>query len=171
MKKNYLNVALCKECGGKCCKRMPGIAFPVDFKKPLSKSLLKAFRSGKWAIDWYEGDPTNDDKLCQVYFVRPKIKGTKELFDPAWSGECIFLTEDGCVLEPSERPKGCRLLEPIALDHCILHAGKKKDAAIAWLPYQDTILKAAKKLDMGREDAAVHDTRTSFLDVLLGGGV
>lgn len=169
MKKNYLNVALCKECGGKCCKKMPGIAYPEDFKKPLKKSLIEAFESGKWAIDWYEGDPTNDDKLVLVYYVRPRIKGVKELFDPSWGGECVFLTEAGCTLKPTTRPMTCRMLEPITLTKCVFHAAKnKKECAIAWLPYQDTILKAAKVLKAGVEDAAQHSAPVNVLDGLLG---
>lgn len=156
VKRNYLNVELCKKCEGKCCKMLPGIAYPVDFKSPLAKSLVEAFKSGKWAIDWYEGDPTKGDSFNQVYFVRPRIKGVKELFDPAWGGECIFLTEKGCTLLPLTRPKACRLMEPVTLEHCILHAGDKAAAARAWLLYQDIILVAAKEFGEGVEDAASH---------------
>ena len=157
MKKNYLNVELCKACGGKCCKHMPGIAYPVDFKKPLLQSLIRAFKSGMWAIDWYEGDPTRDDKLTQVYYIRPRIKGIKELFDPSWGGECVFLTTKGCTLKPLERPKTCRMLEPASLTKCVFHAaGTKRVCAIAWLPYQDIILKAAEAVKENVEDAAIH---------------
>jgi len=144
MRKNYLNVKVCKECGGKCCKHMPGIAHPSEFGKPLEKKLIEAFNSGHWAIDWYEGDPTGKDKLYKVYFIRPKIKGVKELFDPTWGGECIFLAYDGCTLKPLERPKGCRLLEPVSLEHCISHMKDKAMSARPWIPHQKVILSAAR---------------------------
>ena len=168
MKKNYLNTELCAECEGRCCKRMPGAAFPVDFKKPLAKSLLTAFKSGHWAIDWYEGDPTGRGKLEQVYYIRPKIKDTKELFDPAWGGKCIFLARDGCTLKSLERPKACRLMEPVTLTKCTLHAGDKGSAARAWLPHQRTILKAAKTCGEGVEDAVEHPALEA-LTHLMGG--
>lgn len=168
MKKNYLNAALCEECGGKCCKMMPGIAFPVDFKKPLAESLLKAFKSGNWAIDWYEGDPTGKGKFHQVYYVRPKVKGVKKLFDPSWGGECIFLIDDGCRLKPGARPMTCRMLEPITLKNCVFHKAKSKaECATAWLPYNRVILDAARKVGVGPEDACEHDA-PSFLDSLFG---
>jgi Fe-S-cluster containining protein len=164
MKKNYLNVELCKKCGGKCCKRFPGIAYPEDFKKPLKDSLLKAFTSGNWAIDWYEGDPTGKDELSKAFFIRPKIKDVKELFDPSWGGECIFLTKDGCILNPNERPKGCRMLESISLKNCILHAAKdKKDAAMAWLPYTKMILDITEIMGESQDQAHIYET-PNFLD-------
>ena len=159
MKKNYLNVELCKKCGGKCCKHMSGIAYPEDFKNPLKEGLIEAFKSGKWVIDWYEGDPTDANKLSKAYFVRPAIKGNNKLFDPAWGGECIFLTETGCTLKPEERPMTCRMLEPVTLNKCVFHGAESKaTCAIAWLPYTKVILDAAKELDKDVEDAAVHDT-------------
>ena len=147
MKKNFLNVEMCKKCGGKCCKQMPGSAYPEDFKKPLSKSLLKAFESGNWAIDWWESDPRNKkEDLDKAYYIRPRTKDNNNLFDPSWGGECIFLNNNSCILKPEERPQSCRLLEPKENgDNCICHGKSKQGAAIAWLPYTDIILEAAKK--------------------------
>lgn len=146
MNKNFLDIKMCKKCGGKCCKQMPGSAYPEDFKKPLSKSLLIAFKSGNWAIDWWEGDPTNKDNLEKAYYVRPRVKDNNNLFDPSFGGECIFLNENGCTLKPEERPQSCRLLEPRENGlNCICHGKSKRGAAVAWLPYTDIILKVAEK--------------------------
>ena len=145
-KENYLNVKICKECGGACCKRMPGSAYPEDFKEPLLESLVEAFKSGNWAIDWWEGDPTNKNSLEKAYYVRPRTKGNNNLFDPSWGGECIFLNERGCTLEPEERPQSCRLLEPkLGGEDCIHHNGTgKRGAAIAWLPFTKVVLGVAE---------------------------
>ena len=146
MKKNYLNINICKECGGKCCKSMPGSAYPVDFKKPLDKSLLEAFKLGNWAIDWWEGDPINKDILEKAYYIRPRTKNNNNLFDASWGGECIFLNKKGCILKPEERPQSCRLLEPKKNEKCIHHGKSKHGAAIEWLPYTNIILEVAKKI-------------------------
>jgi len=147
VRENFLNTEICKKCGGKCCKRMPGSAYPEDFKKPLLDSLLIAFESGDWAIDWWEGDPTDKDDLEKAYYIRPRTKDNNDLFDPSWGGECIFLNKDGCILKPKERPQSCRLLEPKENGECVNHNNSKRGAAIAWLPYTDIILKAAKQID------------------------
>ena len=134
----YLNDKLCQECGGGCCKRLPGIAFPDDFTKPLLETLIKLFKSGKWVIDWWEADEPG-------YFIRPAIKNCSKLFDPAWRGECIFLTPTGCELSPEKRPIQCRMLEPKAdPERCISHAGEKWEAKKAWESYIPIILEAAE---------------------------
>lgn len=148
-KKNYLNYELCKECGGACCKFMPGECFPEDFGEPLLENLIEAFESGNWAIDWWEGDPRkNEDKLDRAYYIRPRIKGINKLFDPSWGGECIFLNKKVCILPPEKRPMSCKMLEPKPKgEDCIHHNGTgKREAAIAWLPFTDVILKASRRI-------------------------
>ena len=144
-RQNYLNEELCKRCGRRCCLKMPGATSPEDFKKPLLSSLIAAFKTGMWAIDWFEGDPTGKGKIDKGYYVRPAIRGVNELFDPSWGGACIFLTPKGCKLPPSKRPLNCRMLEPRGDGCCVLHIAGKCDIAIKWLLSHDIILKAAEE--------------------------
>lgn len=151
--KKYINTEVCAECGGRCCKFYPGGAFPDDFAKPLIKSLMEAFKSGKWAIDRHEGDDPDE----REHYIRPAVKGVNRLFDPSWGGECVFLTSSGCELSPEKRPTQCRMLEPKAdPEKCISHAGAKWEAKKAWKPYVKVMLKAAEKSkkngDILRED-------------------
>ena len=143
-KKNYLDIDICKKCGGRCCKSMPGSAYPEDFKKPLSESLLSAFKSRNWAIDWWDGDPTDEDILEKAYYIRPRTKDNNNLFAATWGGECIFLDKKGCILGPEKRPQSCRLLEPKENKSCVSHGGSKQGSAIAWLPYTNIILEIAR---------------------------
>jgi len=113
----------------------------VDFGLDILKGLIEAFQSGNWAVDWWEGDPTGKRELYQAYFIRPKIKGIDSIFHGAWSGQCIFLADEGCVLPDKDRPFECRLLEPNK-GECISHGATKREAAIIWLPYHDIIHKA-----------------------------
>lgn len=143
-KKNYLNIEICKRCGGKCCKAMPGGCLPEDFGESLLENLTKAFKTGNYAVDWWEGDPTGNDEIECGYYVRPKVKGVDRIYDPSWGGECIFFTNGkGCELSPSERPANCRLLEPKETGNCKLHGVEKDKIAIAWIPFHDIIHKAA----------------------------
>ena len=137
--KNFQNIEICKECGGKCCKRLPGSTLPEDFGEPMLENIRKAIDSGKWAVDWWDGDPTGKTDLRCAYFIRPKTKEFSGVYDPSCGGECIFLTESGCQLQKDERPTECRLLEPKKDGYCKQHGGGKRGAAVAWIPFQDLI--------------------------------
>jgi len=134
-KKNYLNKQICKKCGGHCCKTMPGAATPDDFEKPLLQSLTKAFKSGKWSIDWWED-------AIQEYFIRPATKHSVSLYDPSYGGECVFLEGD-CKLGDYERPIECRMLEP-GKKGCKKHGVDRETLSKQWLPFYDIIKEAAK---------------------------
>jgi len=145
----YDNPTLCTECGGKCCKKIPGPAHPSDFgcpKRGWKKNLETALQSGKWAIDWWEGDPRpGGSELYRVYYVRPATKGNEGIrFDASWGGECTFLGDTGCTLSSEGRPTVCRLVEPKAKGNCKYH-GKykhdKRDSAIKWIPHQKLLSK------------------------------
>lgn len=144
---------LCSACGGRCCKSYPGIALPSDFKKPIAKSLRTALSSGRWAIDWWEGDPrVGRDKLSQVYFVRPAVFGKEgALTDASWGGRCTFLGENGCQLPLQERPTDCHELEPVKSlnwnnPECISHGKGKREKVVCWLRYQALIQEIINEL-------------------------
>lgn len=136
----YPAAPVCVTCGGECCKRSAGIAYPLDFAEPLFDSLVAAFRSGRWAIDWVEGEPP-------IFYVRPRHVGVVELRDPSWGGQCVFLGPFGCELSFNERPTGCRMLEPVEVDGagptpCLSHGHDKYRAAKEWKNYQQILLNA-----------------------------
>lgn len=148
----YENTAICAQCGGKCCQRLPGSCAPEDFAEPLFDSLIGVFSSGKYAIDWWEGDPRYDapdygdsDYIDKGYYVRPAVAGVTDLFDPSWGGSCTFLTHRGCALPLKKRPYECRMLEP-SKNSCLSHTSKR-EMALAWLPYHDVILRAAAEAE------------------------
>ncbi|MBA7525328.1 hypothetical protein ES705_17479 [subsurface metagenome] len=120
IKGNY-NEKLCEECGGKCCKKLPGGYSPEDIKrlfsaKSLRLSVKKALETKRIAIDWWEDDPP-------LYFLRPATKGKEGIiYDPSWGDKCTFLMSDGCSLPKEERPEVCRKLEPKSKEEsCITH--------------------------------------------------
>lgn len=131
------NPAVCSQCKGRCCKIMPGIAHPNEFRD--KKAIKRAIKSGKWAIDWYEGTLC-DDEDQKGYYVRPSTKGKEGvIYDPSWGGECTFLTSRGCKLSARKRPLQCRSFkaDPRGYKHCKL-TGKyttKKSYALLWKPY------------------------------------
>jgi len=159
-KTNYLNPNLCKECGGECCKQMPGIYSPEDFgttEETIEKNLTKALETKLLSIDWWEGDPRENicsiDKLRKAYFIRPATKDNKRgLFDPSWGGECVFLTENGCTLQSKDRPYECRMLEPKENECCILHGKDKRKLSIVWIPFNEMIRRIETKITNSKKE-------------------
>jgi len=141
-KPNVVNAKICRECGGCCCNLLPGACHPEDFKEPLLDSLVAAFKTGKFAIDWYEEDDFG-------YYIRPATKQGELLRDPSWGGVCIFLNNDKCELAPGMRPHGCRNLIPTAGDRLCKrevdpHLSDKEAAAIAWRLFHEIIFEAER---------------------------
>lgn len=162
---DHVAPSICGPCGGDCCKRMPGAAFPEDFGAPdeekLRATLTARLASGKWSIDWYNGDPRPDapaqwmHRLERAYFLRPAtIDGVDEIVDPSHGGTCAHLTPAGCSIF-EDRPRGCRGVIPLKNGPCLASYGRKTDAAIAWLPFTKLLCEVA--LSLGRDPDAVEE--------------
>lgn len=144
----YDKPELCSNCGGYCCKSLPGIVFPSDLPEVTRESLEHLLYSNRYAIDWWDGDARlgkqrTQPLMSRVLFVRPALKGKEgRIFDPAWGGtDCTFLTSKGCQLESEKRPSGCKLLEPKKLG-CRYHGkmnDSKREGALTWLKYQNLL--------------------------------
>ena len=125
---NNENSRFCSSCKSVCCKILPGICSPDDFKG--QEHIRNKILSEKYAIDWYEGETV-------IYFVRPATKDAVGVtFDPSWGGECVFLKEDGCVLKFEERPFTCRAMVPKEGGGCASFEDKFQSAC-RWKDYQD----------------------------------
>lgn len=135
----YEDINTCRECGGKCCKNLPGVCYPEDFNND-EELIRKAIESGNYCLDCWEGALSNDqiDKY-RTYYIRPSIKGKEGLiFHGAWNGECTFLLDNiGCTLSIQERPTECQMLEPNKdmKKNCNSHGYGKKGAALSWLKF------------------------------------
>ena len=138
---NYSKPDSCAQCGCECCKRLPGSVHPDDVSQEQVAEMLA---SGRWAIDWWEGDPREDfDKNKELEcaeYLRPAIKGMEgKRRDASWGGECTFLTPSGCSLHETKRPRECIDLEPgegFGDSECHTHDWSKQKIAIAWISYQ-----------------------------------
>lgn len=148
-RKGYINQTLCAKCMGDCCKRRAGAVFPQDIQGPLADGICEMLQTGNYAVDWYEGDPRADGELDCVYYIRPRHTNAREqVMDGSWGGQCVFLSDTGCILAFDRRPHECRMLEPIHTGQqysCKSHAGGKAKAALAWIPYQSEICAAIAK--------------------------
>lgn len=119
---------LCSWCGGKCCNRGPGKAWPSDFKPDVEANARAALGTGRWVVGtgW----------CGKGYYLTPKqITNTT-----TWGGVCAFWHESsGCELPYAKRPRECRLLEPAGADNgdCKAHSGGTEACIRAWRPYRE----------------------------------
>lgn len=153
----YVDKATCAECGGDCCKDMPGIYSPEDFGAPnrtvMIRRIKAAFLADRACVDWWEG---NFQKVNSPKHVRPQtVRSRGRLRDPSWGGTCSMLTETGCSLARKEMPYGCRVLKPRQTPDgdCTLPKGEedaKKVATQQWLGYQDVIEAALASAELSR---------------------
>lgn len=141
-----VDAGLCQPCGGRCCKRTPGIFHPLQLAPEIIAELLK---SGQYSLDSWSGDPRDPDDIPEgdereeVFYFRPAIVGYEyEFVHRSYYGQCTLLTPTGCTLPADQRPAQCQVLVPEPSHECREVAGgySKRDLARAWLPYQDWLL-------------------------------
>lgn len=163
---NNEDLATCRSCGGKCCKTLPGAYLPGQLSAP---DLRDGLASGRLVLAWWDGDPRPDrncldvdcdgtcprclapDRLHRAYYVRPRNARSPEgPFDPTSTGSCLLLGPTGCTLAFDGRPAGCqnllvnRLSPGDCHDYAVPTRSFKHYAAVAWVPYQEQLLAAAK---------------------------
>ena len=132
------NQLICSECGGECCKNLPGIFHPDDIQPLTVHNIATNLALGVWAIDWWV-DSTN------IYYLRPATVDGHSIRDPSWGGICVFLTDSGCKLNYRERPRSCRKLVPTVGDgECGCKIGKYI-AARWWIDYQQLLDDASEQ--------------------------
>lgn len=137
---NYQNQELCTKCQGRCCKTIPGTMSPEEIFQPstdIKFALRYLFSTGLYTIGHRSVD---SEGTKQIYYIRPRIKHSTELYDPSvWGGTCVFWTSKGCKLRDGERPEECRLLEPKPDGKCISHTPDKNATTRKWIPYQELL--------------------------------
>jgi len=151
-KKGYYQYDLCKSCGGKCCTHHAGMYIPNDFKEEITvKFIVDKLQSGKFALDWWEGDVMGKDKYSRTLYLRPRHVGERAI-EGSWGGVCVnWLEEKGCSLSEQERPYQCRVLIPkeekgeLTCDFNDDDEGDKKGCAKRWYDFQEILEQSIDK--------------------------
>lgn len=134
---------ICKKCKGSCCKAMGCHYSPEDFKDLSFDGLKTEIDKGFISIDWWEGNPFEDDRnIRQAYYLRTKNVNSS-VVDASWGGVCGLLTKKGCSLSYKDRPKGGKLLIPSEDGNCISKYTKQQ-AAMDWYKYNDVLVQLVK---------------------------
>lgn len=155
----------CGACQGKCCKTLPGAFLPGQLSEA---ELEQGLRGGSLVLAWWDGDPRPQmqcfdvdcdgtcprcaapDRILRAHYVRPRNQSSAPgPFDSSTQGVCTLLGPDGCTLAFQRRPAGCQNLlvnraEPGNCHEYAVPTGSFRHyAALAWIPYQDLLLKLA----------------------------
>ncbi len=147
---------MCRCCAGACCKGYAGTAWPEDTlliteTDDLEEAIHQLLKSGKWSIDWWEGDPRPDkDEASRGLYLRPAhVDSRYKVFDASWGGTCILLGENGCELPFEKRPAQCRAVIPKGTikETCDIDSGYTKlEGALAWWPYQEVLQRVGSSI-------------------------
>ena len=108
----YTNMEICKECGGYCCKHGPGDFSPSDLGNSTAEiysNILNGIRTGTLSLITRFLFKDNPYIAHGIIGVRPAVK---KFVSKHWFGECVFLSDTGCVLSFKDRPIICRSLKP-----------------------------------------------------------
>lgn len=151
----------CGLCKGQCCKNLAGSYTPEDIGTITPEHILDLLNTGKYAIDWWDGDArftlvdtSRYYNLSRTYYLRPRhrnLPAIAKLNDPDHApSTCINLTPKGCSLSFKERPYQCKALIPnfnkeTNEPNCMIKRddmASRQDIAIMWVPYQKVLEKA-----------------------------
>lgn len=152
--KNNEHKTVCARCGGQCCRTRPGIESPERFMAlpDPSAALATLLLQRKWGLETHYGVPytpgvTAPDPDRIIKYPRPMTVGEQDPDnkDHSHPDDCIYLTPTGCELSFEDRPRMCRELIPDSAFECETPWGRR-EAALAWLPYQDIIVAASTKM-------------------------
>ena len=141
-----INDSICKKCGGECCHNMGCHISPYDLLSISKESIRNLIDESQCiSIDWWDGDPvTNENNKEKSFFLRIKNKDSF-VIDPSFGGACSILTDSGCPLNFSYRPKGARELIPAHCNDDCYIGYSKQECAIDWLPYNDILKELCKE--------------------------
>jgi hypothetical protein len=148
---------ICAACQGACCKNYPGLVNPDELCSPsgrMDEAVCNLVKSGRYAIDWWEGDIDPRGKLGKVYFLRPAVKRHEgKPMHAAWCGACTFLGKSGCQLPAEDRPFQCRNTGPRRDGKGCKGGGigDKKRLVRKWRKYQIDIASAIEIMRLTQE--------------------
>ncbi len=146
----YINLEVCAECGGRCCKSMGCQFSPQDFKDLSFDGLRKEIDKGYISIDWWEGNPfgySDSRNIQRGYYLRIRnlsrhSTDKASIVDPSYGGKCCLLTDTGCPFTFEQRPMGAKMLMPgDDIDDDCVEGYDKQQCAKDWYEHIDVLSK------------------------------
>ena len=132
---------VCAKCGGRCCKRSPGIWSPEDLGWPEASKLVRNIESHVHrglAVFAREPDPAL--RGGEIWFLMPPW-----LPAPPPERPCALLRKHGCTLTFARRPEACRRLTPSIDRVCSPELGASDQyIRYRWIPLQEFVQQARR---------------------------
>lgn len=144
----HLRPDLCTQCGGACCKTLPGATLPFQFgnnSEDIRKNVKAALLTEKYIIDGQAGQFKD-----RFWTLRPAKR----------NGACVFLDSSGCTLSVEQRPAACLALIPSERfpQGChqpveVTMGGKRHEMVYygsKWASYKPMLQEIVKELECGK---------------------
>ena len=140
------NKEVCKNCGGRCCKKSGCDYWPSDLQDKTYKGILKFLENGKVSIVAMMNFKRINGKLCNFPFLYLRERNTgRDVVDLlSMKTPCSNLTEHGCSYTYEERPSGGKNLTP-SKDGLCYPKEDNLQKVLEWSPYQKQLRKIVKR--------------------------
>ena len=140
------NTEVCKNCGGRCCKKSGCDYWPSDLSDKTYKGILKFLENGKVSIVAMMNFKRINGKLCNFPFLYLRERNTgRDVVDLlSMKTPCSNLTEHGCSYTYEERPSGGKNLTP-SKDGLCYPKEDNLQKVLEWSPYQKQLEKIVKR--------------------------
>lgn len=140
------NTEVCKNCGGRCCKKSGCDYWPSDLPDKTYKGILKFLENGKVSIVAMMNFKRKNGKLCNFPFLYLRERNTgRDVVDLlSMKTPCSNLTEHGCSYTYEERPSGGKNLTP-SKDGLCYPKEDNLQKVLEWSPYQKQLEKIVKR--------------------------
>lgn len=163
--KQNTNHNKCVECAAKrngktCCASMPCELNASDIVGEITEEKIRnLLNTGLVTIDCYEenlgwNDPEDQDR---TYYLRMRAKKDDIPVAFIWTGRCVALDNNGCILSYNNRPYYGR---KFFCDTVPSGVNTKEAAAKSFLPYQHILAKIVSEYD-------VNDPLEDMVDKML----
>ena len=140
------NKEVCKNCGGRCCKKSGCDYWPSDLPDKTYNGILEFLENGKVSIVAMMNFKRINGKLCNFPFLYLRERNTgRDVVDLlSMKTPCSNLTEHGCSYTYEERPSGGKNLTP-SKDGLCYPKEDNLQKVLEWSPYQKQLEKIVKR--------------------------
>ena len=162
------NYDICRQCGGRCCKKCGCDYSTLDFDDLSYKAICEILSEGKISIvSAVTFDKLSNGKtLANLFlYLRARNVGRDVVDLISMKTRCSQLTDSGCSYSYEDRPTGGKSLVPVQGGKCY-PAEDLHELVKSWIPYQNVLRKVVKRYTgKSVENKAREDVENLFYRV------
>lgn len=164
----YENKELCKQCGGKCCKKCGCDYLPKDFSDLSTNGLVEKILEGNISIVsilTINKFPNGGETITPILLLRERNINRSSIDLLSLKTTCASLNENGCKYDLERRPSGGKMLIPMENNKCYNENPNLKIQE--WLSYQKILERVVKRITGKSVDECLkEDVKNLFIDCL-----